>query len=114
MRFLLYLHIPKLSVYPSLERIQGYLDIEHEASHTKEGQPPASWPTSGDLRVENLCARYSHVSCRSSFNKLKLHNPYLKQTGPQILHNLSFHVGSGERVGVGTQASLLKYLLQIT
>ena len=45
----------------SLERIQRYLDIDHEPKPTKEGQPPASWPTSGDLRVDNLSACYSHV-----------------------------------------------------
>ena len=45
----------------SLERIQHYLDIEHELKPTEAGKPPASWPTSGDLRVENLSARYSQV-----------------------------------------------------
>ncbi|KDR83059.1 hypothetical protein GALMADRAFT_238853 [Galerina marginata CBS 339.88] len=65
----------------SLERIQGYLDIEHEPEPVDSGQPPAAWPTSGDLRVENLSARYS-------------------QSGPEILHNISFHVSSGQRIGV--------------
>ncbi|KJA13742.1 hypothetical protein HYPSUDRAFT_72890 [Hypholoma sublateritium FD-334 SS-4] len=65
----------------SLERIQHYIDIEHEPKPTEDGKPPASWPTSGDLRVENLSARYS-------------------QTGPTVLHNLSFDIKSGERVGV--------------
>ncbi|KJA20178.1 hypothetical protein HYPSUDRAFT_204055 [Hypholoma sublateritium FD-334 SS-4] len=65
----------------SLERIQGYIDIEHEPKPTEEGKPPASWPTSGDLRVESLSARYS-------------------RTGPRVLHDLSFHIASGERVGV--------------
>ncbi|KAF8963028.1 hypothetical protein BDZ97DRAFT_1920149 [Flammula alnicola] len=45
-------------------------------------KPPAAWPTSGDLRVENLSAQYS-------------------QSGPTILHNLSFHIKAGERIGVG-------------
>ena len=45
----------------SLERIQGYIDIEHEPKATETGKPPAAWPTSGDLRVENLSARYSQV-----------------------------------------------------
>ena len=45
----------------SLERIQGYIDIEHEPKATEAGKPPAAWPTSGDLRVENLSARYSPV-----------------------------------------------------
>ncbi|KAF8876201.1 hypothetical protein CPB84DRAFT_1853019 [Gymnopilus junonius] len=68
-------------VWNSLERIQGYLDIDHEPKSTESGQPPAAWPTSGDLRVENLSARYS-------------------QNGPRVLHNISFHVNSGERIGV--------------
>lgn len=46
----------------SLERIQAYLEIEHEPKAVESGNPPAAWPTSGDLRVENLAARYSQVS----------------------------------------------------
>jgi len=65
----------------SLERIQRYLDIDHEPESTETGKPPAYWPTSGDLRVENLSARYS-------------------QFGPTVLHNLSFDIKSGERIGV--------------
>ncbi|KIJ38948.1 hypothetical protein M422DRAFT_175814, partial [Sphaerobolus stellatus SS14] len=65
----------------SLERILGYIDIEQEPKPTEVGKPPASWPTSGDLRVENLSARYS-------------------KSGPKVLHDISFDVKSGERVGV--------------
>ncbi|KAH9480752.1 ATP-binding cassette transporter abc4 [Psilocybe cubensis] len=65
----------------SLERIQSYIDIDHEPKATSTGVPPASWPTSGDLRVENLTARYS-------------------QTSPEVLHGLSFHIHSGERIGI--------------
>lgn len=46
----------------SLERIQEYIDIEHEVKPTEEGEPSAAWPTSGDLEVNNLSARYSPVS----------------------------------------------------
>ncbi|KAF8157929.1 multidrug resistance-associated ABC transporter [Crassisporium funariophilum] len=66
----------------SLERIQGYIDIDHEPPSTESGKPPAAWPTSGDLSVERLSARYS-------------------QNGPEILHDLSFEIKSGERIGVG-------------
>ena len=45
----------------SLERIQRYLDIDYEPESTDAGRPPAYWPRSGDLRVENLSARYSEV-----------------------------------------------------
>ncbi|KAI0782154.1 P-loop containing nucleoside triphosphate hydrolase protein [Abortiporus biennis] len=65
----------------SLERIQQYLTIEQEPQSSEIGKPPAYWPASGDLRVENLSARYS-------------------MDGPEILHNLTFHVKSGERIGV--------------
>ncbi|KAJ7243851.1 P-loop containing nucleoside triphosphate hydrolase protein [Mycena haematopus] len=65
----------------SLERIQAYIDIEHENPNTEEGKPPAYWPASGDLRVEGLSARYS-------------------EDGPEILHNLTFHIKSGERIGI--------------
>ncbi|KAJ3513917.1 hypothetical protein NLJ89_g2683 [Agrocybe chaxingu] len=64
----------------SLERIQGYLDIDHEPKPSASGKPPAAWPTSGDLRVESLCARYSAA-------------------GPKVLHDISFHINSGQRIG---------------
>ncbi|CAA7260747.1 unnamed protein product [Cyclocybe aegerita] len=65
----------------SLERIQGYLDINHEPQPSASGKRPAAWPTSGDLRVEKLSARYSAA-------------------GPKVLHDISFHVNSGQRIGV--------------
>ncbi|KAJ7690181.1 hypothetical protein B0H17DRAFT_1331449 [Mycena rosella] len=64
-----------------LERIQGYIHIEHEKAPTETGKPPAYWPASGDLRVEHLSARYS-------------------ADGPEVLHDISFHIKSGERVGI--------------
>ncbi|GLB36501.1 putative atp-binding cassette [Lyophyllum shimeji] len=65
----------------SLERIQGYTRIEQEPKPTPEGVPPAYWPASGDIRVENLSARYS-------------------PDGPKVLHDISFHIESGQRIGV--------------
>lgn len=65
----------------SLERIHAYINVEQEPKPTKEGIPPAYWPASGDLRVEKLTSRYS-------------------LDGPKVLHNISFHIKSGERVGV--------------
>ena len=46
----------------SLERIQQYLEIEQEPEASNAGVPPAYWPASGNLVVENLTARYSSVS----------------------------------------------------
>jgi ABC-type multidrug transport system fused ATPase/permease subunit len=64
-----------------MERIQAYIEIEQEPKPVKEKVPPAAWPTSGKLRVENLYAHYS-------------------SDGPKVLHDLSFTVESGERVGI--------------
>ncbi|KAH7883936.1 hypothetical protein F5I97DRAFT_2075294 [Phlebopus sp. FC_14] len=65
----------------SVERINSYINIEQEAKPTEGGNPPAYWPASGDLVVENLSARYS-------------------PGGPKVLHDLNFKVRSGERVGI--------------
>ena len=65
----------------SLERIRQYLLIEHEPMPSEEGVPPAYWPASGRLEVQDLSARYSI-------------------DGPEVLHGLSFAVNSGERVGI--------------
>ncbi|KAJ7264124.1 P-loop containing nucleoside triphosphate hydrolase protein [Mycena haematopus] len=65
----------------SLERIQGYINIEHEKPATEAGKPPAYWPASGDLRVKGLSARYS-------------------EDGPKVLQDISFHIKAGERVGI--------------
>ena len=66
----------------SLERIFGYMKIEQEPKPTKEGTPPAYWPSSGALEVENLSARYS-------------------ADGPKVLEGVSFKLESGQRIGVG-------------
>ncbi|TDL28857.1 P-loop containing nucleoside triphosphate hydrolase protein [Rickenella mellea] len=65
----------------SLERIQDYVSIEQEPKPTEDGVPPAYWPASGEIKVENLSARYS-------------------PDGPKVLENVSFHIKAGERVGV--------------
>ncbi|KAJ3819300.1 P-loop containing nucleoside triphosphate hydrolase protein [Lentinula raphanica] len=65
----------------SLERIQHYTTIEQEPKPTSEAEPPAYWPASGHLRVEKLSARYS-------------------LDGPKVLHDISFEIQSGERIGV--------------
>ncbi|KAJ7630594.1 P-loop containing nucleoside triphosphate hydrolase protein [Roridomyces roridus] len=65
----------------SLERIRGYISIEQEPKPVPSGIPPAYWPASGKLAVEKLSARYS-------------------TDGPKVLHDISFNIKSGERVGV--------------
>ncbi|KAJ7747233.1 hypothetical protein B0H16DRAFT_1692432 [Mycena metata] len=64
-----------------LERIQQYLEIEKEQEPTASGVPPAYWPASGSLSVDNLSAKYS-------------------ADGSTVLHDISFNVRSGERVGI--------------
>ncbi|KAL4069345.1 P-loop containing nucleoside triphosphate hydrolase protein [Scleroderma citrinum] len=65
----------------SVERVNSYINIEQEPKPTEGGQPPAYWPATGELAVDNLSARYS-------------------SDGPKVLHDLSFHVESGQRVGI--------------
>ncbi|TFK76755.1 P-loop containing nucleoside triphosphate hydrolase protein [Pluteus cervinus] len=65
----------------SLERISRYLEVDQEPKPTSQGVPPAYWPASGELRVENLSARYS-------------------PDGPKVLHDISFTVESGQHIGV--------------
>ncbi|KAL0950643.1 hypothetical protein HGRIS_007431 [Hohenbuehelia grisea] len=65
----------------SLERIYGYLHVEREPQPTERGKPPAYWPTSGEIHVQGLSARYS-------------------PDGPKVLHDISFNIRAGQRVGV--------------
>lgn len=65
----------------SLERIEAYTQIEQEPTFVLERTPPAYWPASGEIIVDNLTARYS-------------------VDGPAVLHGISFEIKSGERVGV--------------
>jgi ABC-type multidrug transport system fused ATPase/permease subunit len=67
--------------------------IEQEPKSTAAGVPPAYWPASGNLHVENLSARYS-------------------VNGPNVLQDVSFEVKSGERIGVGMNTVLLVSIIQ--
>ncbi|KAJ7852957.1 multidrug resistance-associated ABC transporter [Mycena leptocephala] len=73
----------------SLERIEAYINIEQEPKPTKEGVPPAAWPTSGDLVVQSLSARYS-------------------DDGPEVLHvfRLASSLGSESELSSLTLALL--------
>ncbi|EIM89359.1 P-loop containing nucleoside triphosphate hydrolase protein, partial [Stereum hirsutum FP-91666 SS1] len=65
----------------SVERIAQYVAIKQEPQPTEGGTPPAYWPSSGDLRVDKVTARYS-------------------VDGPAVLKEISFHIKSGERIGI--------------
>ncbi|KAI0774725.1 multidrug resistance-associated ABC transporter [Trametes elegans] len=71
----------EFEVNGNLERIQQYVTIEQEPKSTNDGVPPAYWPASGTLKVEKLSARYT-------------------PDGPRVLHEISFDVKAGERVGI--------------
>ncbi|KAH9894788.1 multidrug resistance-associated ABC transporter [Cubamyces lactineus] len=79
----------------SIERVQQYLTIEQEPKPSASGIPPAYWPASGDLRVEKLSARYS-------------------ADGPRVLHEISFEVKSGERIGIVGRTGSGKSSLTLT
>ncbi|KAF7377873.1 ATP-binding cassette transporter [Mycena sanguinolenta] len=65
----------------SLERVKQYIEIEQEPKARPEGVPPAYWPASGNLSVDNLSAQYS-------------------PDGPVVLRDIKFNIKSGERVGI--------------
>ncbi|KAJ7496820.1 P-loop containing nucleoside triphosphate hydrolase protein [Mycena latifolia] len=66
----------------SLERILDYINVEQRQDAAKIcAPPPAYWPASGHVVVDGLTARYS-------------------EDGPSVLHNISFEILSGERIGV--------------
>ncbi|KAL7413558.1 P-loop containing nucleoside triphosphate hydrolase protein [Mrakia frigida] len=65
----------------SVERVQDYLVIEREKENAPDGVPPAYWPASGSIKIENLSARYS-------------------PDGPLVLDNINLEINSGERIGV--------------
>jgi len=65
----------------AVERIKEFSILEAEGPEFVEPRPPASWPTSGAIKCENLVIRYA---------------PDL----PNVLHDLSFEIKPGEKVGV--------------
>ena len=92
----------------SLERILQYISIEQEQQPQEGGIPPAYWPASGRLEVENLSARYSAVSAKQPvwgehrtlvFTYTTIFFVY--QDGPAVLKDISFRINAGERVGIG-------------
>ncbi|KAH8926904.1 P-loop containing nucleoside triphosphate hydrolase protein [Atractiella rhizophila] len=65
----------------SIERVKEFSEVKPEAPEIMDFRPPASWPHSGEVSVENVVVRYS---------------PEL----PNVLHGLSFHVPGGMKVGI--------------
>ncbi|KAJ6595567.1 multidrug resistance-associated ABC transporter [Mycena vulgaris] len=65
----------------ALERVKEYSELPREAAEFMEPRPPASWPSTGALRCEDLVIRYA---------------PEL----PPVLHGLTFDINPGEKVGI--------------
>ncbi|KAJ6619498.1 P-loop containing nucleoside triphosphate hydrolase protein [Mycena sp. CBHHK59/15] len=71
----------EISPANNLERVLEFIEIEQEACSTNAGVPPAYWPASGEIRVENLSAKYS-------------------DDGPEVLHDITFNIKAGERISI--------------
>jgi ABC-type multidrug transport system fused ATPase/permease subunit len=65
----------------SVERIEDYLIIDQEPSSVPNKQPPAAWPTSGEIVLDKLSAKYS-------------------DDGRTVLDQLEVRIASGEKVGI--------------
>ncbi|KAJ6552953.1 multidrug resistance-associated ABC transporter [Mycena capillaripes] len=64
-----------------LERVKEYSDLDQEPPEFIEPRPDPSWPEHGAIRCENIIVRYA---------------PEL----PDVLHNLTFNVNPGEKIGI--------------
>lgn len=65
----------------AVERVEDYLVIDQEPKDVASRQPPAAWPTSGEIILDRLSAKYSH-------------------DGPTVLDSLSVKIESGQKVGI--------------
>lgn len=65
----------------AVERIEDYLQIDQEPVDVPTRQPPAAWPTSGEIVLDRLSAKYS-------------------EDGPTVLDNLEVKIESGQKVGI--------------
>ncbi|KAJ7255868.1 multidrug resistance-associated ABC transporter [Mycena haematopus] len=65
----------------ALERVKEYSELTREAPEFMDPRPPASWPSTGVIRCEDLVIRYA---------------PEL----PAVLHGLTFDISPGEKVGI--------------
>jgi ABC-type multidrug transport system fused ATPase/permease subunit len=65
----------------AVERVEDYLVIDQEPKDVSTRQPPAAWPTSGEIILDRLSAKYSH-------------------DGPTVLDQLEVKIESGQKVGI--------------
>jgi hypothetical protein len=43
----------------ALERVKEYSELKREAAEFIEPRPPMSWPSRGEIKVEDLVVRYA-------------------------------------------------------
>ncbi|KAH8829370.1 multidrug resistance-associated ABC transporter [Flagelloscypha sp. PMI_526] len=65
----------------ALERVKEYTDLPAEGAEFIEPRPAASWPENGEIQCENLVIKYASDL-------------------PDVLHDLSFNIKPGEKVGI--------------
>ncbi|PPQ81930.1 hypothetical protein CVT25_013778 [Psilocybe cyanescens] len=65
----------------ALERVKEYTDLKREPPEYVEPRPPATWPSRGAIKCEDLVIRYA---------------PEL----PDVLHHLNFEINPGEKIGI--------------
>ncbi|XP_062616989.1 ATP-binding cassette sub-family C member 4-like isoform X2 [Saccostrea cucullata] len=83
----------------SVERILSYTKLEQEAPKVSEFPPAPSWPLNGEIKLVNVGLQYSDDT-------------------DQILHNISCHIHSQEKIGIvgrtgAGKSSLLAALLRL-
>lgn len=69
------------SQFPNVERIRQFVSIAPERYTEDTETPPPGWPKDGSCVFEHVSMRY-------------------KSDGPNVLDDLSFSIGSGERIGI--------------
>ncbi|GJE85243.1 multidrug resistance-associated ABC transporter [Phanerochaete sordida] len=65
----------------AVERIKEYTEVKREPPEFLDPRPEASWPEKGEIKVEDLVIKYA---------------PDL----PAVLHNITFEIKPGEKIGV--------------
>lgn len=67
----------------AFERVTEYCDLQPEAAldSPPDKKPPSSWPSSGEIKIQNLCLRYT------------------ENNGATVLKNISCNINGGEKVG---------------
>lgn len=64
----------------AVERLKEYTEIKQEAAEIVYPRPAPAWPHAGKVEIKDLSIRY---------------DPSL----PNVLHNITFSVAAGEKVG---------------